>query len=300
MANLTFSDLQNEVYAHTGLDSTDTTNQTNVSRWLNYVQNDICARWPWPFMEGREAIVTVPDYTTGTISITSGSTTVSGVLTVFTSTMASGQYFIQFSGSNDWYKISVFTSATEITIEQAYAGTADLSASGYIVRKIFYSLSASCDRIIDIRNWATPLKLIEVDPRTLDDLRPNPQSTNTSYGYLCWGYDASGNIQISPYPFPSDSRILELRILKRPVDSIVSLPNKYAHIIAWGAISVGFAYMRQFEFAGTWNSKVERRLDDMKAEYRMSEDRQPILRSIDSVQRSKWISLPDGYPVITS
>jgi hypothetical protein len=300
VANLTFSDLQSEVFAHTGLDSTDTTNQTNVSRWLNYVQNDICARWPWPFMEGREAVVTVPDYTTGTISITSGSTTVNGVLTVFTSTMASGQYFIQFSGSNDWYKISAFTSATEITIEQAYAGTVDLSASGYIVRKIFYSLSESCDRIIDIRNWATPLKLIEVDPRTLDDLRPNPQSTNTSYGYLCWGYDASGNIQISPYPFPSDSRILELRILKRPVDSIVSLPNKYAHIIAWGAISVGFAYMRQFEFAGTWNSKVERRLDDMKAEYRMSEDRQPILRSIDSVQRSKWISLPDGYPVITS
>ena len=39
MANLTFSNLVSEVMAHLGLDSTDSTNQTNVYRWINYVHS---------------------------------------------------------------------------------------------------------------------------------------------------------------------------------------------------------------------------------------------------------------------
>jgi hypothetical protein len=300
MANLTFANLQDEVYTHSGLDSSDSTNQTNVSRWLNYVQQDICSRWPWPFMESRESIVTVPDYTTGTVSVTSGSTTVNGTLTVFTTTMAAGQYYIQFDGSNDWYKIATRVSDLQITIENGYAGTSDLTDSTFIVRKFFYSLSSACDRIVDIRNWNTPLKLTNVDPRTLDDLRPNPQSTNSSYGYLCWGYDSSGNVQVSPYPFPSDARLLELRTIKRPTDDAISIPNKYAHLIAFGAISIAFAWLRRFDVAQIWNAKFEQRIGEMKTEYRLTEDEQQVMKSIDSVTRSKWLSLPEEYPVVMS
>src|ERR1700730_14621147 len=99
MANLTFIDIQNDVFAHTGLDSTDSTSQTNVKRWCNYVQQDICARWPWQFLEGRETIATIPDYTTGTVSINNGSTTVTGTGTSFTSTQGNGTYFIQLSSA---------------------------------------------------------------------------------------------------------------------------------------------------------------------------------------------------------
>ncbi len=300
MANLTFSDLQSEVYAHTGLDSTDTATQANVTRWINYVQQDICARWPWPFMESREAIVTVPDYSTGTVSINSGSTTVTGIGTTFTTTMGAGQYWIQFVASNDWYKITAFTSATSITVEEPYQGTSNLISSGYIIRKKYYSLSSACDRVVDILNMATPLKLIQVDPRTIDDLRPNPQSTNAPYGYLMWGIDPTGNIQVVPYPYPSDQRVFELKTLQRPVDGAVSIPNKYAHILAWGAISVGFAFLRKFDMAEVWSQTLEKRVMQMRSEYRMSEDNQIIMRSIDSVQRAKWIQMPEMYPVVTS
>ena len=305
MANLVLSDLQSFVYDQSGLDSSDTSNQTRVTSWLNMAQQDICARWPWTFMEGRETVVTVTDYSTGTVSITSGSSTVNGTLTVFTTTMANGQYYIQFDGSNDWYKISARTSNTQITIDTAYAGTTNLTNSTYIVRKMFYSLSSSADRIIDVRNWATPLKLVEVDARTLDDIQPNPQSTNTSYGYLTWGYDATGNIQVSPYPFPSDARLLELRTQKRPVDMSAagdspSIPNKYAHIISFGATSLAFAFLRKLDVASSWNAKMEQRIYEMKGEFKMSEDYQPIFRSIDSVQRAKWQQLPEQFPVVTN
>ena len=112
--------------------------------------------------------------------------------------------------------------------------------------------------------------------------------------------DASVNIQISPYPFPSDARLFEIRTNIRPTDGSVSVPNKYAHIIAWGAMSIGFAFLRKMDMASAWSQKFEQRLAQMKIEYRMSEDNQPILRSIDSVQRSKWIGLPEQYPAITS
>lgn len=299
MANLTFSDLENEVSAHTGLDITDATNKANVDRWLNYVQNDLCARWPWPFMEGRESIVTVPDYTTGTISISSGSAALVGVGTTFTTTMGNGQYFIQLAGANDWYGLKTYGSATTFTLEQNYQGTVALSGATFIIRKFYYSLSSAVDEIIDIRNWNTPYKLIQVDPRTIDDLRPNPQSTNSSYGYMTWGYDTSGNVQISPYPFPSDARVFEIRTKKRPTDGAISIPNKYAHLIAFGANAIGFGFLRKWDGANAWNAKFEQRVVEMKSEYRMSEDYQPILKSIDSVQRAKWISLPEQYPAIT-
>ncbi len=300
MANLTFSDLENEVCAQTNLDISDSATQANVDRWLNYTQNDLCDRWPWPFMESREAIVTVPDYTTGTISINSGSTTVTGIGTTFTSTMANAQYWIQFSGSNDWYLITAYTSATSITVEEAYQGTSNLTATGYIIRKKYYSLSSSCDRVVDVLNMATPLKLIQVDPRTIDDLRPNPQSTNAPYGYMMWSIDTSGNIQLVPYPYPSDSRVFELKTIKKPVDGSISIPNKYAHIIAWGATAIAWGYKKNLEMAEAWNGKFEQRVMQMRSEYRMAEDQQLIMRSIDSVQRAKWLQMPEQYPIVTS
>lgn len=302
MAALTFVDLQNEVSAQTGLDLTDTTNKTNIKRWINFVQQDILARYPWPYMEGRETVVTVPDYTTGTVSITSGTASVSGSGTTFTSAMGGGQYFIQFAGENDWYKIKTFGGVTALTLDINYIGTS-LTDATYIIRKFFYSLSSAADRIIDIRNWDTPIKLFQVDARTVDDLRPNPEDTNSSYGYVVWGYDTSGNIQITPYPFPSDARLFEVRTTLRPTDmsgdsDAPSIPNKYAHVIAFGASAIGFMYLRKEDLAQMWNAKFEQRLTEMKSEFRMSEDSQPIMKSIDSVQRSKWIGLPEQYPAI--
>lgn len=197
---LTYSNLETEVYEQTGLDSNS---QTRVDRWLNAAQNDICSRWPWTFMFGRETVVTVVDKTAGTVSVTAGATTVTGVSTAFASTDVGS--FIQFQGENDWYLISAVTPTTTLTIATAYAQTANLSAGTYIIRKFFYSLSSAADRIIDIRNWSTPVKLVQIDPRTLDSVVPLMPATGNTYAYVAYGVDSSGNIQITPYPFPSNA-----------------------------------------------------------------------------------------------
>lgn len=299
MANLTFANLETECYDHLGLDST--TDQTRVDRWLNYCQQDICSRWPWSFMVGRESIVTIPDYVTGTVSVNTGSQSVTGAGTTFTAIMGtSAQYYIQFAGANDWYLITARASNTGITIEQPYQPTTNAVSVAFIVRKRWYSLSSACDRILDIVNWDTPVKLVEVDPRTVDDFYANPQSTNSSYAYFPFGVDASGNIQISPYPFPADARLLEIKTRIKPTDGAVSIPNKYAMTIAWGAIAVGMAYLRKFDLAKSWNDKYLAQIDMMKKMMGLSTDYQPILRSIDSGQQTRWIQLPPQYPGATS
>src|ERR1017187_185187 len=115
MANLAFLDLQTDVFKHSGLDGTDATNQSNVQRWINYTQQDICSRWPWTFLLGRESLVTVKDYCTGTVSVNSANTAVTGLGTTFSATVDT-TYFIQFSGANDWYQVSLNGGATALTL----------------------------------------------------------------------------------------------------------------------------------------------------------------------------------------
>lgn len=286
----------------TQLDPAGNAYSTDVLRWINYVQQDVCARRPWTFMESSEQIPTVSDYTTGTVSINSGSTSGTGSGTAFTSTQTG--YYIQFAGANDWYKFTQ-TGATTFTIDQPYQAKANATNVTFTLRKFYYSLSSSCDRILNIVNWDTPLRMLQVDFKTTSELNPLAQSTNTSYAYTPWGYDSSGNIQIIPYPFPSDNRILQIKTIQRPTDFVnstdtPSIPNKYAHLLSWGAIAIGYMFKGKewLEMSQAWNAKFEQRLSDMKAEYRLSEDYQPILRSIDSIQRTKWIQFPGQWPTL--
>jgi hypothetical protein len=280
----TFTQLQTDIFNLAGMDANDTNSATLVQRWINVTQQDVASRWPWNFLRSREVITTIPDYTTGTVSVANGGTTVTGSGTTFTSTMVG--YFIQFSGSNDWYKITAYTSATSITIETAYAGTT-LSGATHTIRKFFYSLSSSADRILDIRNENTPMKLVEVDPRTLDAAAPNPSATNSPYSFCCYGYDSSGNIQITPYPFPNDARLLEIRTIKRVSDMSSSsdvsvIPTKWHHVLVAGSAAWAFMYLRKPDLATQWKSEYERIVTTMTQQGRTSEDEGFVLNSVDS------------------
>ena len=61
------------------------------------------------------------DYTTGTIALTNGSTTVTGTGTTFTAAMV-GRY-LKSNTDGYWYKIAGFTSTTVLTLAKSFAGT---------------------------------------------------------------------------------------------------------------------------------------------------------------------------------
>ena len=71
----------------------------------------------------RHVELTQDDYTTGTVTVTNGSQTVTGSGTTFTAKMV-GQWIQVTDGTDgNWYRVSAFTSATVLSIENFYQGT---------------------------------------------------------------------------------------------------------------------------------------------------------------------------------
>jgi len=64
------------------------------------------------------------DYTTGTITVTNDSATVTGSGTTFTAQMVGRSLKVDDpNGDGMWYKIAAYTSATSITLENTYSGS---------------------------------------------------------------------------------------------------------------------------------------------------------------------------------
>lgn len=304
-----FSTLQSEVFSQTGLVSTDSGSQTLVKRWLNITQQDIVGRWPWTFLRSEENITTVPDYSTGTVSVSSGGTAVTGTNTVFASGVGDGTYKIQFQGALDWYTVSARGGATSLTISTAYAPTTNLTSGTYTLRRFYYPLSSTCDRILDVKNNNTPLKTFETDMRTLDSVNPDLQAANNTYSYVAWTVNTDstsayyGNIMIQPYPFPSDSRLLWIKKLIRVSDmsadtDVSVIPAKWHHILIFGACALAWIYKKDLEVATAWRVEYEKKIEDMMLQGKLSEDEAPVLKSIDSVARGEFIQLPGNFPII--
>jgi hypothetical protein len=70
------------------------------------------------------------DDTDGTVSVTQNSTTVTGSSTTFTAGMV-GRWF-KANDDGDWYRISAFTSTTDITLETSFEG-ASVSGSNFVI-----------------------------------------------------------------------------------------------------------------------------------------------------------------------
>jgi hypothetical protein len=81
--------------------------------------------------EPKHVLLTADDYTTGTVSVSNGSATVAGNGTVFTNLMANGSYVLQITDGTDgiYYKITAYTNATTLTIENFYQGITNATAT---------------------------------------------------------------------------------------------------------------------------------------------------------------------------
>lgn len=86
--------------------------------------------------EPRHILLTAHDYTTGTIAVTNGQQTVVGTSTIFTSQMATGQYYLQTTDGTDgnYYKVTGYTDATHISLENYYQGLSSNTAAYRIIQ----------------------------------------------------------------------------------------------------------------------------------------------------------------------
>ncbi len=141
-----YVDIDDQLYQATELtskDDFDALGITNKSSYPHYyyVFDRKIYFWPTPSTSDYDIVLTykqritdldTADYTTGTITITAASSTITGAGTTFTADMV-GRYIK--TTDRIWYKISAFTSTTVLTIDRPYLGSA-ITGSSYTIAQV--------------------------------------------------------------------------------------------------------------------------------------------------------------------
>jgi hypothetical protein len=120
----------------------NTTNQS--SNWASHFfvrGNDVVGVWPIPsedisdglevYFEARDKELSVEDYTTGTVTVTAGSTTLTHSATGFTAAMVGRAFKVTDGSDGYWYKVGGYTNTSVLTLEEPFIGV-----SGSVTFKI--------------------------------------------------------------------------------------------------------------------------------------------------------------------
>lgn len=92
--------------------------------------------------------LTQDDYTTGTITITNGSTSVTGSGTVWTAQMASRMFEVTDGSDGNWYEIASVTNNTTLVLKTPYVGIST-SGAAYKIGQVFIFPSEYDDVPVD-------------------------------------------------------------------------------------------------------------------------------------------------------
>lgn len=192
----TFLVLQQELESRLNAYSlSDATDLVKIKRWLNLAQQYICGKRIWPFMLAEEIVQTVTDITTGTVSI--GASDTAGTFSSAPTASVANRY-IQFSTTDDWYKITAHTaSSTSFTISPAYVDTSALSGGTYTVRKLLYTTTTPFTQILDMKQLVSPSRIISRSARDADFFLPLYFSAGQVYTYIMSSPNSSGTPQFS-------------------------------------------------------------------------------------------------------
>ena len=98
--------------------------RSKLKSYFNLAYREIAKTYFWEHLKRTGEFVAIPNYTTGTATITKNSNVVTGSGTVWTAAMQ-GRYF-QPQDSDNWYRIAYVSSVTELILE---SGVTEDSAS---------------------------------------------------------------------------------------------------------------------------------------------------------------------------
>lgn len=285
ISSLSFLTAQQEVAGQLGLDYTDTNTLTRLKRWINLAYKDISGYCTWNWLRDRESVTMEVDITTGTVSVAAAGTTIT-----FSSAPAATQAgkYIQFEGSDDWYKITAHTAAAATaTISPGYIQTDALVAGTYIMRKMYYSLSSSVEYVESCRQATTNQKVEVVNARDYDDLGFPTDTASSVSAIVFWGADSSGNYTFTPFPIPSAVHLLEFRIIKAITELSGNtdtgiFPARFDAILLNRAKMYGFEFLNDNTMYTLKYNETQKQMEEMKKKDRVGKEELPVLNAVDS------------------
>ena len=158
----TFSDLYTGLMQAVRVSTSVSATIEQAKRYINIALHDIHLGFDYklPWCERQTTLRTKAPYSTGTVSISVGSTSLTGSGTEWntsngyaeTNVEANGKFM--FEGTRDIYRVSASSTDTACTLSDRYVGSAALSGATYQYFEDEYDLSASFLRPIDVRMFS--------------------------------------------------------------------------------------------------------------------------------------------------
>ena len=161
-----FSDIYTGILNALRNDTSVTASVNQAKRAANSALHDMhigfAERLPWA--ERRAILVTQPSYTTGTLTATKGSTTITGSSTAWNTNnsfsvanmRAGGK--IRINGGNEVYEISTVTNDTSATMTSKFTQDT-VSAASYVYYEDEYALASDFLRPLDLQQFSDPMDI---------------------------------------------------------------------------------------------------------------------------------------------
>lgn len=177
---------------------------------------EIPAKFDWNFLMAESSLTTKDEYHTGSVSMNTGDTTVVGTNTTFDANMVGSK--IKITGVDAVYEITVYLSATSLTISPAMQGASNVSNTSYSIYKDRYSLAGNFDRFPKpggVYRWAGGKKQILPEVQYANYINDEYQATaSTPSKTRIIGIDTLGSSVVELIPPPKYSRVYGYDYLK--------------------------------------------------------------------------------------
>lgn len=138
---MNLKDLVERVYAITDRNPNTAAYKAQIVNWLNDTYLGLCSAEKWLFMQSRTTTTVYPDYTTGTVSVTSGSRLVDNFKTATWGAHMDGHLFIGPDGRT--YTIARTVLADQLYLTSNYLGTT-AALQSYTIRFFAYPMPLDC------------------------------------------------------------------------------------------------------------------------------------------------------------
>lgn len=161
--------------------------------------------------------ITVPTaYTAGNVDLTSGSQTVTGHGTTFTSAMVGRQFRSGFT--NPIYTISAYNSATSITLDLPWGG-ATQSSAGYMIFQNLVSFGNNVKMLLCVLNQRQGYRCLLRVPQEAINIYDTWRSA-TGWTYIVASYAANsvGTPIYELYPAPTYQQVFPFLLYIQPPD----------------------------------------------------------------------------------
>ena len=293
--------IKSRLKTYTGINTTEI--ETLVDNHIDEVQDlHICRNvfgHQFSFLVGRSVINLTPAYSTGTVTVTQDSTTVTGAGTTFTSDMVDRVFKV--GTGDEQYRISAFVSTTELTLEKAYIGST-ATAQAYNIYKIFYPLEATFGNMIVMKQLNSPQQVIPLSSLPYANVYPDEFNAGTGEiaGYILSGEEDNENMWVRFTPIQTTRKRVHYEFYKYLTSAVTAdseIPSRWHPLFIYKLAEIVYARHDMAQKATMEERKFNNLLMTfIKNDRRVQQDRSEVMSDELMADRRSMPNLPDEYP----